>query len=75
MTEATALDLAIERAGGSEAKLATAIGYSQVAVNKASRAGRCTPGIAAAIHKWSNGEIPADKLCPDFPWPEIAAAS
>lgn len=80
MTDITALepsallDTAIARAGGSEAKLAVAIGYSQVAVNKAVRAGRATPGIAAAIHKWSGGDIPADKLCPDFPWPTPTSA-
>lgn len=68
----TALDRAIERAGGSEAKLGEAIGYSQVAINKAKKAGRCTTGIAAAIHHWSGGEIRADELCPNFRWPDFS---
>jgi DNA-binding transcriptional regulator YdaS (Cro superfamily) len=50
-TTTTPLDDAITRAGGTEAKLAARIGYSQVAVNKAKRRGEVTAEMAVAIDK------------------------
>lgn len=69
MNDPTPMEQAIERAG-TEARLGVAIGFSQVAVNKAKH-GRASPEMAMAIHQWSNGEIPARSLRPDLPWPAL----
>jgi DNA-binding transcriptional regulator YdaS (Cro superfamily) len=64
----SAIERAIRLAGGSEAKLGDAIGYSQVAVNKARRKGRFSPEMALAIDAFSNGAIPKSEMRPDL-WP------
>lgn len=64
---ATPIERAIRKAG-SEAKLGEAIGFSQVAVNKAKH-GRPSPEMAMAIEKWSEGDVRACELRPDLPWP------
>jgi DNA-binding transcriptional regulator YdaS (Cro superfamily) len=59
----------IERAikiAGSEAKLGRAIGFSQVAINKAKRRGSASPEMALAIHKFTDGAVTATSLCPQF---------
>lgn len=60
------IELAITLAGGSEAKLAKAIGFSQPLINKAKKAGRAGPRLAIAIDRYSNGTIPASVSCPDL---------
>lgn len=75
------IERAIDFAGGSEAKLASAIHFSQPAINKAKKAGRAGPRLAMAIHTYTKGAIPASELCPDLwrkpedvpPEPERAA--
>jgi DNA-binding transcriptional regulator YdaS (Cro superfamily) len=57
---------AIEIAGGSEAKLAEAIGFTQPAINKAKRSGRTGPRLALAIHHFTKGVVPASELRPDL---------
>jgi DNA-binding transcriptional regulator YdaS (Cro superfamily) len=54
------------RLAGSEAKLAAAIGCSQVAVNKARRRGSVSPQMALAVHRFSSGAVPASALRPDL---------
>lgn len=58
---------AIKRAG-SEAKLGEATGYSQNAIWQAKKRGRVSPGMALAIHRTTNGDIPASVFRPDL-WP------
>jgi len=58
--------LAIERAGGSEAKLARELHLSQPLINKAKRTGRAGPRLALAIHHFTNGDIPASAIRPDL---------
>lgn len=58
---------AIKRAG-SEAKLGEATGYSQNAIWQAKKRGRVSPAMALAIHRWTNGAVPASSLRPDL-WP------
>jgi len=58
--------LAIERAGGSEAKLARELRLSQPLINKAKRTGRAGPRLALAIHHFTKGEIPASSMRPDL---------
>lgn len=60
------IERAIALAGGTEAKLADAIGLSQPLINKARKNGRAGPRLAIAIHQWSNGEISASELRPDL---------
>lgn len=60
------IERAIDLAGGSEAKLADAIGLSQPLINKAKRTGRAGPRLALAIHWFSKGEIPASEIRPDL---------
>lgn len=60
------IDRAIDLAGGSEAKLASAIGLSQPLINKAKHSGRAGPKLALAIHHFSNGDIPASEMRPDL---------
>lgn len=69
-TPKTPIEKAIELAGGSEAKLGTSIGFSQVAVNKAKRANRVSPKMAKAIHEFTKGEVSAHSLCPEMWGPE-----
>jgi DNA-binding transcriptional regulator YdaS (Cro superfamily) len=57
---------AIERAGGSEAKLARELRLSQPLINKAKRTGRAGPRLALAIHHFTNGAIPASAMRPDL---------
>jgi DNA-binding transcriptional regulator YdaS (Cro superfamily) len=62
-------DLAFARAirlAGSECKLAAALGYSQVAINKARRRGSVSPEMALAVHRFSGGAVPASALRPDL---------
>jgi DNA-binding transcriptional regulator YdaS (Cro superfamily) len=59
----------IERAialAGSETKLGKGIGFSQVAINKAKRRGRASPAMALAIHRFTQGKIPASAIRPDI---------
>jgi DNA-binding transcriptional regulator YdaS (Cro superfamily) len=60
------IEQAIDIAGGSEAKLGAEIGFSQVAVNKAKRAGRASPRMALAIHRFTDGKVPASAIRPDM---------
>lgn len=59
------IEKAIELAG-SEAKLGEATGYSQHGIWKAKRTGSVSPELALAIHKFSDGKIPASELRPDL---------
>ena len=65
MDTAAAFTRAI-RLAGSEAKLAAAIGCSQVAINKARRRGSVSPQMALAVHRFSSGAVPASALRPDL---------
>ena len=60
------IERAIDLAGGSEAKLAKAIGLSQPLINKARKNGRAGPRLAMAIHHFSKGQIPASEIRPDL---------
>lgn len=60
------IERAIGLAGGSEAKLAEAIGLSQPLINKARRNGNVGPRLAMAIHHFSKGEIHASAMRPDL---------
>lgn len=64
--DASPIQRAIVLAGGSEAKLADAIGFTQPAVHKAKKSGRAGPRMALAIHWFSNGEISASEIRPDL---------
>lgn len=61
MTSTTPIERAIAEAG-SETKLAKATGYSQVAINKAKKAGKASPELAIAIAKATT--IPLEELMP-----------
>lgn len=61
---------AIRLAGGSEAKLAAGIGFSQVAVNKAKRRGSVSPRMAVAIDLFLKGAVSKSDLRPDL-WPPV----
>ena len=54
------------RIAGSETKLAAAIGYSQVAINKARRRGGVSARMALAVHRFTAGAVPASLLRPDL---------
>lgn len=54
------------RIAGSETKLAAAIGYSQVAINKARRRGAVSARMALAVHRFTAGAVPASILRPDL---------
>ena len=56
---------AIEIAG-SEARLAKAIGFSQSAVWNARQKGRPSAEMAAAIHRFTNGQVSRHALRPDL---------
>ncbi len=58
---------AIKRAG-SGAGLGRATGYSQNAIWQAMKRGRVSPKMALAIHRATNGAVPASSLRPDL-WP------
>jgi len=60
------IERAIELAGGSEAKLAAAVEFSQPAIHKAKKSGRAGPRLALAIHHYTNGAIPASEIRPDL---------
>ena len=62
----TPIERAITLAGGSEAKLADAVGFSQPAIHKAKKSGRTGPRLALAIHHFTNGSVPASELRPDL---------
>jgi DNA-binding transcriptional regulator YdaS (Cro superfamily) len=64
--EKSPIERAIDLAGGSEAKLASAIGLSQPLINKAKHSGRAGPRLALAIHHFSKGAIPASETRPDL---------
>jgi len=53
---------------GSETKLGEATGYSQHAIWRAKRRGSVSPEMALAIHRATNGAVPACVLRPDL-WP------
>ena len=65
MDTAAAFERAI-RIAGSQCKLAAAIGYSQVAINKAKRRGSVSPGMALAVHRFTAAAVPASALRPDL---------
>ena len=60
------IETAIKIAGGSEAKLAKAAGFSQPLINKARHSGRVGPRLAIAIHHFTKGAVPASELRPDL---------
>jgi DNA-binding transcriptional regulator YdaS (Cro superfamily) len=60
------IERAIDLAGGSEAKLAKAIGLSQPLINKARKSGHAGPKLAIAIHQFTKGEVSASDLRPDL---------
>ncbi len=66
MEKLTPIERAITLAGGSEAKLAEAIGFSQPAINKAKKSRRAGPRLALAIHHFSKGIISASEMRPDL---------
>lgn len=67
MTGKSPLQEAIDKAG-SEAKLGSLTGYSQVAINKAKHRGRASPAMAVKIERETG--VPRHLLCPDiFPAP------
>ncbi|MET4184936.1 hypothetical protein ABIB94_007065 [Bradyrhizobium sp. JR7.2] len=63
--ERNALDRAILLAG-SQCDLSNAIGISQPAISVARRTGKVGPRLAAAIHRFSNGQIHASEMRPDL---------
>lgn len=78
-TTISPIERAIELAGGSESKLAKAVGLSQPLIHKARKTGAVGPKLALAIHWFTKGEIPASDLRPDLwrkpedvPTPEAA---
>ena len=60
------IERAIEIAGGSEAKLADAVHFSQPAIHKAKKTGRAGPRLALAIHHFTKGVVPASEIRPDL---------
>lgn len=54
------------RIAGSEAKLGEGIGVSQVAINKAKRRNSVSAEMAIAIHRFTQGAVPASALRPDL---------
>lgn len=60
------IERAIEIAGGSEAKLANAVHFSQPAIHKAKKSGRAGPRLALAIHHYTKGAVPASDIRPDL---------
>ena len=64
--ETALIERAITLAGGSEAKLAKAIGLSQPLINKARKSGRAGPRLAIAIDHFTKGEVSASALRPDL---------
>jgi DNA-binding transcriptional regulator YdaS (Cro superfamily) len=71
--ESSALEEAI-RIAGSEAKLGDLTGFSQVAINKAKKRGRCSAEMAAAIDRALAPNITKNDLRPDL-WPSESASS
>ena len=51
---------------GSEVKLAAACGVTQPAISKAKLKGRVSSALALAIHRATNGRVPASELRPDL---------
>lgn len=74
MSTDSAIERAIARAG-SEAKLGKAIGFSQVAVNKARHRGVVSPRMAMAIDTFTGGTISRSDLRPDLWGPATAKLS
>jgi DNA-binding transcriptional regulator YdaS (Cro superfamily) len=64
--DSSLIDRAISIAGGTEAKLAEAIGLSQPLINKARNTGKVGPRLAIAIHRFTNGAVSASALRPDL---------
>jgi hypothetical protein len=62
MAQTNPIERAIAEAG-SEMKLGELTGYSQVAINKAKRAGKCTSDMAMAIAAATS--VPLRELIPD----------
>ena len=63
--DSTPIQRAIDFAGGSEAKLAEAVGFTQPAINKAKH-GRAGWRLALAIHRYTSGAVPASDIRPDL---------
>lgn len=59
------LDRAIAIAG-SEAKLGAGTGFSQVAINKARKRRKVSAEMALAVHRFTDGVVPASELRPDL---------
>ncbi len=51
---------------GSEVKLAAACGVSQPAISKAKHQGKISARLALAMHRATNGRVPAWELRPDL---------
>lgn len=65
MSEAL-IQKAIEIAGGSQQKLADRIGFSQMAVCKALKAGFVSAKMAVAIERATDGQVSRVELRPDL---------
>lgn len=64
------LQKAIAIAGGSQAKLGRACGgLTQNTIYHAHKRGEVSAELAIRIHHATKGEVPADQLRPDLPWP------
>lgn len=66
MTEPSALFHKAIEIAGSETRLAKAIGFSQHAVWSARKKGKPSAEMAAAIHRFTNGEVSKQALRPDL---------
>ena len=51
---------------GSEVKLAAACGVTQPAISKAKLQGKISAKLALAVHRATNGRVPASELRPDL---------
>lgn len=62
------IDKAAGMFGGNDTRLAEACGFTQNAIWQARARGRVTGELAAAIHRATKGEVPAEEFRPDL-WP------
>ncbi len=60
---------------GSEDKLASLVGVSQPAINKAKKRGRVSPALALSIEAAFPGEFTKEELRPDIFIPKDGAAA
>lgn len=65
MADSDPIERAIKLAG-SEEKLGKLCGYSQVAINKAKKRGKCSADMAVAIDKALAGQVTKEQLRPDL---------